>query len=135
MLLDAGVRREDITLFEALGTHRFTTEAELIELVGEQLVRDYRIVQNDAFDPATQACTGVSSFGHEIWINREFLECDLKVLTGFIEPHLFAGFSGGGKAVMPGMAGQRTVLGNHDANMIRHPNATWGITADNPILE
>jgi nickel-dependent lactate racemase len=59
----------------------------------------------------------------------------LKVLTGFIEPHFFAGFSGGGKAVMPGMAGQKTVLGNHSAQMIGHPAATWGMTRGNPIFE
>ena len=84
---------------------------------------------------ATQARVSVSSFGHEIWLNRELLDCDLKVLTGFIEPHFFAGFSGGGKAIMPGMAGQRTVLGNHDAGMIANPNATWGVTRGNPIWE
>jgi lactate racemase len=92
-------------------------------------------VQNNAFDPATQVCLGTSSRGHEIWLNRELVECDLRVLTGFIEPHFFAGFSGGGKAVMPGMAGLRTVLGNHDAGMIGHPNATWGVTRGNPIWE
>jgi nickel-dependent lactate racemase len=59
----------------------------------------------------------------------------VKILTGFIEPHFFAGFSGGGKALMPGMAGQRTVLGNHDAGMISDPNATWGVTDGNPIWE
>jgi nickel-dependent lactate racemase len=63
------------------------------------------------------------------------VECDLKILTGFIEPHFFAGFSGNGKAAMPGMAGQRTVLGNHDAGMIAHPMSTWGITTGNPIWE
>ena len=135
VLLAAGVRPENITLFEALGTHRRTTEAELIDLIGEDLVRDYRIVQNDCFDPASQDRAGVSSFGHEIWLNRELLACDLKILTGFIEPHFFAGFSGGGKAIMPGMAGQRTVLGNHDAGMIANPNATWGVTTGNPIWE
>jgi lactate racemase len=92
-------------------------------------------VQNDAFDVATQARVGVSSFGHEIWLNQEMLECDFKVLTGFIEPHFFAGFSGGGKAIMPGMAGQRTVLGNHDAGMISHPKATWASTSGNPLLQ
>ncbi len=95
----------------------------------------YRIVQNNAFDPTTQVQTGVTSRGHEIWLNREIAACDVKVLTGFIEPHFFAGFSGGGKALMPGMAGQRTVLGNHDAGMIANPNATWGVTNGNPIWE
>jgi nickel-dependent lactate racemase len=130
----AHVPRENITLFNALGTHRPNTENELRGMIGE-LVDEYRLIQNDAFDPDTQVRLGVTSRGHEVWLNREVAACDVKVLTGFIEPHFFAGFSGGGKALMPGMAGQRTVLGNHDAGMIANPNATWGVTAGNPISE
>ena len=125
----------DIVLFNALGTHRPNTEAELRALVGDAVFERRRIVQNDAFDPSTQVRAGVTSKGHETWLNAELMRCDLKVLTGFIEPHLFAGFSGGGKAVMPGMAGQRTVLGNHDAGMVGHPKAIWGVTRGNPIFE
>jgi nickel-dependent lactate racemase len=126
---------ENITMFNALGTHRPNSEAELRAMLGDALVDEYRIVQNNAFDPSTQISLGMTSFGHEIWLNREFVECDLKILTGFNEPHLFAGFSGGGKAIMPGMAGQRTILGNHDAGMIANPNATWGVIQDNPIWQ
>jgi lactate racemase len=129
------VPRKNITLFNALGTHRANTETELRSMLGDELVDGYRIVQNDAFDRTTQENLGMSSRGHEIWLNRELFECDVKILTGFIEPHFFAGFSGGGKAVMPGMAGQTTVLGNHDAGMISSPKATWGNTEGNPIWE
>ncbi len=129
------VPRQNITLFDALGTHRPNTQTELVGMLGEELVDQYRIVQNNAFDPSTQVHLGVTRRGHDVWLNRELMECDFKILTGFIEPHLFAGFSGGGKAIMPGMAGQRTVLGNHDARMIADPNATWGVTQGNPILE
>jgi nickel-dependent lactate racemase len=131
----AHVPRENITLFNALGTHRPNTREELRGMLGDELVDNYRIVQNNAFDPATQVHLGTTKRGHEIWLNREFVESDAKILTGFIEPHLFAGFSGGGKMVMPGMAGQRTVLGNHDAGMIADPQATWGVTWGNPIWE
>lgn len=131
----AHVPRENITLFNALGTHRRNTEAELRGMLGDTLVDNYRIVQNNAFDPTTQVCRGVTRRGHEIWLNRELVECDIKILTGFIEPHFFAGFSGGGKAVMPGMAGLRTILGNHDAEMLRDPRATWGVTVGNPMWE
>jgi nickel-dependent lactate racemase len=131
----AHVPAEQITLFCALGTHRPNSDAELRDMLGDALVDGYRIVQNDSFDPATQVHCGITSRGHDIWLNREIAECDLKILTGFIEPHFFAGFSGGGKALMPGMAGQRTVLGNHDAAMIANPNATWGVTHGNPIWE
>jgi len=129
------VPRENITLFNALGTHRPNTDAELRGMLGDALVDNYRIVQNNAFDQATQQYRGLTSHGHAVWINRQLEACDLKILTGFIEPHLFAGFSGGGKAIMPGMAGQHTVLGNHDANNIGHANATWGVTWGNPIWE
>jgi nickel-dependent lactate racemase len=131
----AHVPGEDITLFNATGTHRPNTEAELRGILGDDLVDSYRIVQNDTFDRNTQTRLGVTSRGHDIWINSEFAQCDAKILTGFIEPHFFAGFSGAGKMVMPGMAGQQTVLHNHDYDMIAHPNATWGITWGNPIWE
>jgi nickel-dependent lactate racemase len=131
----AHVPRQNITLFNALGTHRPNTQEELRGMLGDKLVDNYRIVQNNAFDQATQVHLGITQRGHEIWLNREFVESDAKILTGFIEPHFFAGFSGGGKMVMPGMAGQRTVLGNHDAGMIADPQATWGITRGNPIRE
>ncbi len=125
----------EVTLFNALGTHRPNTETELRAMVGDAVFERRRIVQNDTFDPSTQVRVGVTSKGHETWLNAALMRCDLKVLTGFIEPHLFAGFSGGGKAIMPGMAGQRTVLGNHDAGMVGHPKAIWGVTHGNPIWE
>ncbi len=131
----AHVPSENITLFNALGTHRPNTDEELRGMLGDTLVDGYRIVQNDAFDPSTQVHMGTTNRGHDVWLNRELVECDVKILTGFIEPHFFAGFSGGGKAVMPGMAGQQTVLGNHDAGMVGHPKATWGVTRGNPIWE
>jgi len=131
----AHVPRSQITLFNALGTHRANTTTELCAMLGDEIVDGYRMVQNDALDAATQVWVGQARRGHDIWLNREFAACDVKILTGFIEPHLFAGFSGGGKAVMPGMAGLRTVLQNHDARMIAHPKATWGITWGNPLWE
>lgn len=135
--------KEQITLFCALGTHRPNTPDELRSMfamagtpdIADELLSSYRLVQNNSFDPGTQQHMGVTSRGHDIWLNREIAACDVKILTGFIEPHFFAGFSGGGKALMPGMAGQRTVLGNHDAGMIADPRATWGITHGNPIWE
>lgn len=129
------VPRQNVILFNALGTHRPNTEAELRGMLGDMPVDTCRIVQNNAFDPATQVHLGQTSRGHDIWLNRELMACQVKILTGFIEPHFFAGFSGGGKAIMPGMAGERTILGNHDARMIGDPNATWGITWGNPIWE
>jgi lactate racemase len=129
----AGIADVRVTLFNALGTHRPNTHAELREMLGDDLVNRYRIVQNDAFERGTQTCLGATASGNEVWLNRQLLECDLKVLTGFIEPHMFAGFSGGGKALLPGMAGQSSVLDNHRAGLIAHPRSTWGVTQGNPI--
>ncbi len=129
------VDRRNITLFNALGTHRTNSQDELRMMLGQDILSNYRIVQNNAFDRSTQVCLGVSERGHEIWQNRELADCTSLILTGFIEPHFFAGFSGGGKALMPGMAGLSTVLGNHDAGMIADPRATWGVTRGNPIWE
>jgi lactate racemase len=129
------VPADQVVLCNALGTHRPNTPEELARMLGPELVAEYRIEQNNAADERTQVHLGQSSFGHDIWINQVFMDADVKILTGFIEPHFFAGFSGGGKAVMPGMAGQNTVFGNHDAEMIANPKSTWDITQGNPIFE
>jgi nickel-dependent lactate racemase len=126
---------ENIILFNALGTHRVNTDAELREMLGDELVDRYRIVQNNAFDISTQVSLGKNTRGNEVWLNRELVDCDVKILTGFIEPHLFAGFSGGGKAVMPGMAGMKTIMRNHTPQALMHPRTTWGITRGNPLWE
>ena len=126
---------DNIILFNALGTHRENTKEELIDMLGETIYNGYKIVQNNAFDKSTQTYLGKSSNDHDIWLNAELINYDLLVMTGFIEPHFFAGFSGGGKSIMPGMAGLETVLGNHDAKMISNPNSTWAITEGNPIWE
>jgi lactate racemase len=81
------------------------------------------------------ALAGTTRSGNAVWIHQDLLKCDLRVLTGFIEPHFFAGFSGGGKAVMPGMALLETVLRNHCPANIDHPKATWGVTHGNPIWQ
>lgn len=129
------VPRDNLTLFIALGTHRPNTPDELSTLLGADISRGIRIVQNNAFDRETQVCLGTTSRGNEAWVNRDLMACSFRILTGFIEPHFFAGFSGGPKALMPGMGGQATVLRNHSVSNIANPNATWGITHGNPIWE
>jgi len=129
------VADQDITLFIALGSHRPNDLDELRGMLGDEAVERFRIVQNDAFDGSTQVSVGSTLRGNEVWINRDVFDCPLRILTGFIEPHFFAGFSGAGKAIMPGMAGQSTILGNHRAENIAHPKAAWGHTWGNPIWE
>ncbi len=136
-LLDelSSVTEENIKIFVALGSHRENTEAELRSMLGTDVVNNYRIVQNNPSDPKTHVKIGKTQRGNDVWINNEFMDCSVKILTGFIEPHFFAGFSGGGKAIMPGMAGISTIMNNHNYENIAHPNATWGKTTGNPIWE
>ncbi|MBN1874676.1 MAG: nickel-dependent lactate racemase [Anaerolineae bacterium] len=131
----AGVRREDITLLNALGTHRRQTEAELRAMLGDAIVDTYRCLQHEGTDNANLVSLGETSFGHPVRVNRHFMEADARILTGLIEPHFFAGFSGGPKGVLPALAGAESVLTNHGYAMIGHPNATWGHTLGNPIWE
>ena len=129
----AGVPRDRITLFNSPGTHRPNTRDELAGMLGEEVVSRFRIVQNDARASGAHISVGTTRSGNEIRILREFTACSFKILTGFIEPHFFAGFSGGGKAVMPGLAHLDTVLRNHNARNIDDPNATWAVLDGNPV--
>lgn len=124
-----------IMLFNATGTHRPNTDAELRRMLGDGIVDRFQIVQNDATDDAAHVTVGTTSSGNVIRLNRAFVECDVHVLTGFIEPHFFAGFSGGGKAIMPGMAALDTIMTNHRPVNMDDPRARWGITHGNPLWE
>ena len=125
----------DITLLNALGTHRPQTAAELRGMLGNEIIDRYRCVQHNAFDDDQLVSLGATSLGHPVRLNRHLMEADVKILTGFIEPHFFAGFSGGPKAVLPALAGTESVFTNHGYDMIAHGNATWGVTHGNPIWE
>jgi len=126
---------EQILFLNANGTHRSNTDGELRQILGEEVVNRYRIVQNDARDRSSHTLVGTTKRGNQIWLHKAYLDCDVRILTGLIEPHFFAGFSGGGKAVMPGLARLDTVLRNHSAANMDHPKATWGETYGNPIWE
>jgi lactate racemase len=127
------VRPEDVTILIATGTHRTNTPAELEKMLGVDIARRYRVVNHDSRDNASLEYFGKTSTGVPIHLNREWLAADVRITTGFVEPHFFAGFSGGPKMVAPGLAGLETVLILHDARRIGHPNATWGVTEGNPI--
>jgi nickel-dependent lactate racemase len=131
----AGIPPKDITLLNGLGTHRVQTGSELRSMLGDRVVDGYRCLQHNCNDDANLVSLGKTSLGHPVRINREYLEADVRILTGFIEPHFFAGFSGGPKAVLPSLAGMESVFSNHGIEMIADHKATWGITAGNPIWE
>ncbi len=131
----AGIPSQNITLLNALGTHRPSPPAELTELLGEKLTTGYRCIQHDAFKPENLINYGVTSFGNPVRLNKHLLESDVRIYTGFIEPHLFAGFSGGPKSVLPALSGYESVQSNHSQKMLNDPLATWGITEGNPVWE
>lgn len=129
------IPRENITLLNSLGTHRPNTKAELEKLLTPAVVRDYRVLNHEPENPAELKQFGTTRDGTPALINRHLAEADVRIITGFIEPHFFAGFSGGPKGIMPGLAGLETVMSNHGEKMIGNPKSTFGVTEGNPIWE
>jgi lactate racemase len=131
--LDGLVRPEDVTVLIATGTHRGNTEEELRAMLGADVLESVRVVNHDARDDASLRWCGTHGDGVPVWLNRHWVEADIRVTTGFVEPHFFAGFSGGPKLVAPGLAGLATVLVLHDAAHIGSDRATWAVCEGNPV--
>ena len=126
----------EVTVFVATGTHRACTDQELNQMLGPEIISRCRIIQHDAFSAERHREVGrLSGTGTPVLIEEEFLQQDLRITTGFIEPHFFAGFSGGPKMVAPGLAAIETVLDLHSALRIGSPSARWGVTEGNPVHE
>jgi len=130
-----GVPSEKITLLNQLGTHRPNTPAELETMLTPDVVQKFHVVNHEPENPAALVQFGATRGGAPALINRHFAEADVRIATGFIEPHFFAGFSGGPKNIMPGIAGLETVLSNHGPSNIGHPHSVFGVTRGNPIWE
>ena len=122
----------DITILISTGCHRETTKEELVSKFGQEIVDAEKIVIHDC-DDANLVNIGTLPSGGQCLINRLAAEADLLVAEGFIEPHFFAGFSGGRKSVLPGVAARETVLANHCSEFIAHPKSRTGILEGNPI--
>jgi nickel-dependent lactate racemase len=133
VLDELDVPDEDVVILVATGTHRGNTDDEIRAMLGDEIVDRVRVVNHDARDKATLTFLGEHGNGVPVWINTEWVQADLRITTGFVEPHFFAGFSGGPKLVTPGLAGLETVLVLHDAQRIGDPKATWGVLEDNPV--
>jgi nickel-dependent lactate racemase len=131
--LDGVVDRADVVLLVATGTHRGNTEPELRTMLGDELATTMRVINHDCRDPRMLAWCGVHGAGVPVWLNRHWVEADVRITTGFVEPHFFAGFSGGPKMVAPGLAGLETVLTLHDASRIGSGAATWAVCEGNPV--
>ncbi len=134
-LKNAGACGENITLLNGLGTHRPNTRAELEQMLTPEVVANYRCLNHEPENDAAHVQLGITKTGAPALINRHLVDADVRIITGFIEPHFFAGFSGGPKGIMPAVAALKTVMSNHGAHHIGDRRATFGVTEGNPIWE
>lgn len=130
---EAGVPRERLTVLIATGTHRPNLGEELEELVGAEIASSYQVVNHRSGEAAEHVCLGTTSTGTEVWLDSRYVHSDLKVIVGFVEPHLMAGFSGGRKLIVPGIAGDKTMRVVHGAAMMAHPLCREGVIEGNPF--
>ncbi len=130
-----GSPEADITILIATGCHRETTREELIFKFGEKIVENEKILVHISTEDESMIKIGTLPSGGELLINKIAAEADLLLAEGFIEPHFFAGFSGGRKSVLPGVAAKTSVLANHCSEFIAHPKARTGIIDGNPVHE
>jgi nickel-dependent lactate racemase len=129
------VPREQITLVNSTGTHRPNTRAELEKMLTPEIVANYRVVNHECEKHEDLVQLGTTRDGTPALINHHVVNADLRIVTGFIEPHFFAGFSGGVKGIMPGCAGLETVMSNHGEKNIGDSSSTFGITEGNRLWE
>ncbi len=131
----SGNPKAEVIILIATGLHRRMTEKEMIQRFGSEIYEHETIINHDAFDQTSFINLGILPSGNECEINRIAAECDLLIAEGFIEPHFFAGFSGGRKSILPGIASQRCININHSASAIDHPLSSTGILDGNIIHE
>lgn len=134
-LEEAGIARENILLLVATGLHRPNEGDELVEVLGAQIASTYRVENHDGKNKDQHAFLGTTPKGVPVWLDRRYVEADLKIATGLIEPHLMAGYSGGRKLICPGIAHLATVKVWHGPDFLEHPKADCGFLEGNPVHE
>src|SRR5439155_11917811 len=133
--LQGVVPGRNITLLNQLGTHRPNTRAELAKMLTPKVTANYRALNHEPGNPDALVQLGTTRDGTPALLNRHLAEANVRIITGFIEPHFFAGFSGGIKGIVPGVAGLKTVMSNHGAKNIGDAKSTFGVTTGNPLWE
>lgn len=123
----------DVTVLIATGTHTGNTREELVEMLGAEVLSRCQVVNHDCRDEGQLVSMGTVAGDVPVALNRRWVEADVRITTGFVEPHFFAGFSGGPKMVAPGLAALETVMALHNAERIASPSATWGVVEGNPV--
>ena len=131
LVAELGVPDSAVTILIGTGTHRGSTPEEIKRLLGPAVSR-FKVINHDCHDPQL-VHVGNSSCGGQCWLNKAWVDADLRLATGFIEPHFYAGFSGGSKSIVPGLAGLKTVQHFHRASLIADPGTTWGDVTRNPL--
>lgn len=124
-----------IQLLVATGLHRVPTRGELEAMLGAHVTNSLSVLNHDAFDPEQLTYSGETTHGTPIWLSRRVPESDAVISLGYIEPHFFAGYTGGSKMILPGVAGVQSIMANHGARMIDDPRARAGSLEGNPIHE
>jgi lactate racemase len=134
-LESAGIARGNILILVATGLHRPNTREELAEMVGPDVVGNYAIENHVGKDLSSHTYLGATPRGVPVWIDSRYVQADLKITTGLIEPHFMAGFSGGRKLICPGLAALETVKVWHGPDFLEHPCARSGCLEGNPVHE
>ncbi|MBS7616312.1 nickel-dependent lactate racemase [Candidatus Bathyarchaeota archaeon] len=131
-LNSAGVKDENVTVIFGCGTHRAVTDEEALRLLGDGILKRLKTTSHDC-KAQDLIYIGNTKYGTKVYLNRVFAEADVKILTGDVSFHYYAGYGGGRKSVLPGVAGEETIKANHA--MLLHPNAKTGILEGNPVHE
>lgn len=135
-LEEAGVNKDEIIILVATGMHRSSTPAEYLKMFGEYVVKNYRIVDHDCNnEDGLQELDGCSWSGAKVRLNKQYVQAGFRIVTGLVEPHFMAGFSGGRKAICPGLVALDSVHKFHGYKFLSHPNASSTILKDNPCHE
>jgi nickel-dependent lactate racemase len=131
----SNVPRENFLILNGTGTHRPNSREEFAEMLGDEVVDSVDVLNHDGYSRTELRRLGLSDRGHQVSLNKHYLDADISIVVGFIEPHFFAGFSGGPKGICPGVAGVETIKQLHSADLIGDPRSTWGVLDENPIHE
>lgn len=134
-LEEVGIEKKNILILIATGLHRPNEGEEIVELVGKRIASEYRVENHFGNNRDEHTHLGDSPRGVPVWIDSRYLNADLKITTGLIEPHFMAGYSGGRKLICPGIAAYETIKVWHGPRFLEHPNATTGILNENPVHE
>ena len=135
LLEAAGIPRDQILILIATGLHRPNEGEELLEIVGPWVAGNFRVENHHGQVLEEHIYLGESPRGVPVWIDRRWVEADLKIAIGLIEPHFMAGYSGGRKLICPGLAALPTVRAWHSPRFLEHPNARSGVLVGNPVHE